>query len=158
MRAEAAEHGPKRLGWVARACFTVAVALGALLPGTGTAAADEDKSGVSPSRLKLPKGPGSIEGIGENAEPNLSMGLMTYGVPIQLPQGYAQATPSLRLTYSSGSGNSELGIGWSLGVPSIERMTSKGLPRYDASDLIAADGSDELVRIDASGVYRARYE
>lgn len=33
----------------------------------------EDKSGVSPDRVKLPKGPGSLEGIGENAQPNLSM-------------------------------------------------------------------------------------
>ena len=28
----------------------------------------EDKNGLSPSRLKLPKGPGSLEGIGENIE------------------------------------------------------------------------------------------
>ncbi|HWA72744.1 MAG TPA: toxin TcdB middle/N-terminal domain-containing protein [Polyangiaceae bacterium] len=127
--------------------------------GTRPANADEDKSGVSPSRLKLPKGPGSIEGIGENAEPNLSMGLMSYGVPIQLPSGYSQSTPSLRLAYSSGAGNSEVGLGWSLSIPSIERMTSKGLPKYDRSDTFATGGSDELVLIDdAAGVYRARYE
>lgn len=118
-----------------------------------------DKSGVSPSRLKLPKGPGSIEGIGENAEPNLSMGLATYGVAIQLPAGYEQATPSLHLSYSSGSGNSEVGVGWSLGLPTIERMTSKGLPKYTTQDLFASGGSDELVRIDdKKGIYRARFE
>jgi hypothetical protein len=38
--------------------------------------AAEDKSGVSPSKLKLPKGPGSLDGIGENAEPNVNMGLV----------------------------------------------------------------------------------
>jgi RHS repeat-associated protein len=144
----------------ARTCRALLVGASVLFSlASSTALAEEDKSGVSPSRLKLPKGPGSIEGIGENAEPNLSMGLLTYGVPIQIPSGYAQATPSLRLTYSSGAGNSEVGIGWSLPMPSIERMTSKGLPRYDRTDTFAAGGSDELVLIDdATGLYRARYE
>ncbi|MCU0694667.1 MAG: FG-GAP-like repeat-containing protein [Polyangiaceae bacterium] len=122
------------------------------------ARAADDKSGVSPSRLHLPKGPGSLEGIGENAEPNLSMGLMTYGVPIEVPKGYDGLAPALRLAYSSGSGNSEVGIGWSLSVPSVERMTSKGLPRYAVTDTFAANGGDELVRLGNSSVYRARYE
>jgi hypothetical protein len=34
-----------------------------------------DKSAVSPSRLHLPNGPGSLEDIGENVQPNLSMAL-----------------------------------------------------------------------------------
>lgn|GEM_PF-370245 len=118
----------------------------------------QDKSALTPSRLHLPKGPGSLEGVGENVEPNLNMGLASYGVAIDLPQGHGGATPSLHLTYSSGSGNSDVGIGWSLSVPSIERMTSRGLPHYVQSDTIAANGSDELVRVSADGVYRARFE
>src|SRR5690606_18606590 len=43
--------------------------------------AHADDSGVSPTRLKLPSGPGSLEGVGENAEANLNMGLVTYAVP-----------------------------------------------------------------------------
>ena len=120
----------------------------------------EDKNGLSPSRLKLPKGPGSLEGVGENIEINLNMGLMSYGVPIKLPQGYEKATPSLRLSYQSGGGNSIVGLGWSLSVPSIERMTVKGLPQYTANDLITA--GEELVKIsnndDESLTYRARIE
>lgn len=118
----------------------------------------QDKSALTPSRLHLPKGPGSLEGIGENVEPNLNMGLASYGVAIDLPEGYAGATPALRLVYSSGAGNSDVGLGWSLSVPSIERMTSRGLPRYSQSDLIAANGSDELVRVASTGTYRARFE
>jgi RHS repeat-associated protein len=118
----------------------------------------DDKSGVSPSRLHLPKGPGSLEGIGENVQPNLSMGLLTYAVPIAMPAGYDGMTPSLNLTYSSGAGNSEVGLGWSLPVPSIERMTSRGLPKYSPDDLFAANGSEELVRLPGSDTYRARYE
>src|SRR5688500_11674831 len=86
-----------------------------------TSARAEATSRTAASRLKLPTGPGSIEGIGENVEPNLSMGLMTYGVPIALPPGYDGATPALRLSYSSGAGNSAVGLSWSLAVPSIER-------------------------------------
>src|SRR5512142_1359738 len=121
------------------------------------AASAQDKSGLSASRLHLPKGPGSLEGVGENVEPNLNMGLAAYGVAIELPQGHGGATPKLHLTYNSGAGNSDVGIGWSLSVPSIERMTARGLPRYAPGDVIAANGSDELVRVSA-GVYRARFE
>lgn len=140
----------------------MAVAVCLCAAGTAVRSAQaqaSDKSGMSPSRLKLPKGPGSLEGTGENAEPNLSQGLATWGYPIAVPAGYEQATPSIRLAYSSGSGNSEVGIGWAISAPSIERMTSKGLPRYIADDLFAAGGSDELVRVEsATGIYRARYE
>jgi len=124
-------------------------------------AAADDKSGVAPTRLKLPKGPGSLEGVGENVSPELSMGLMSYGVPLELPAGRNGMGPSMRLSYSSGGGNSAVGFGWSLSVPSIERMTSKGLPLYSRDDLIASGGGDELVVVQTAPgriVYRARYE
>ncbi|MBI5493518.1 MAG: VCBS repeat-containing protein [Deltaproteobacteria bacterium] len=144
-----------RLG--GRRCGGHAVAgLAFVLCAASSSAAD--KSGLGPGKLKLPAGPGSLEGVGENAEPNLSMGLMSYGVPVRVPEGYPGMTPSLRLAYSSGSGSSVAGIGWSLGTPTIERMTSKGLPRYARTDAFAVDGSEELVRVAADGTYRARHE
>lgn len=57
-------------GWATLAALACAL----LAPSAVRA---EEKSAVSPNRLKLPKGPGSLEGVGENVEPNLSMGLMT---------------------------------------------------------------------------------
>ena len=39
-------------------------------------------SGISPSVLVLPKGPGSLGGVGENVKANLNMGLMSYSIPI----------------------------------------------------------------------------
>src|SRR5262249_14969912 len=93
----------------ARAFLLIAATCAAVLTASGAARAD-DKSGVSPTRLHLPKGPGSLEGVGENAEPNLSMGLMEYGVPVALPKGYEGASPSLRFAYSSGAGNGTLSI------------------------------------------------
>src|SRR5262245_15601022 len=136
--------------------FVLATALAAM---PVAASAEEGKSALSPTKLSLPKGPGSIEGIGQNAELNLVQGAATFKIPFTLPAGHAGFTPSLGLLYHSGSGNSVVGIGWTLGVPSIERMTSKGLPNYGASDLFASDNGDELVRVsDYPAVYRARAE
>ena len=39
-----------------------------------------DKSGVSPNTISLPKGPGSIEGLGESFQPTLNTGTAKYGV------------------------------------------------------------------------------
>src|SRR5262245_52649039 len=98
------------------------------------------QSGVSDDRVAIPDGPGSVEGLGDNATLARDMGLMSYGVAFELPQGFAAATPSLGLSYSTGTGNSVVGIGWAMQVPSIERLTLRGLPAYTADDELVADG------------------
>ncbi len=117
---------------------------------------------MSDERVTLPDGPGSIGGVGENASVSGNMGAMTYAVPIEVPSSFPSATPGLQLSYSSVAGSGELGIGWDLPVPHIERSSLRGLPTYDADDLFAADGHDELVRVstDSKGnhTYRARFE
>ena len=123
----------------------------------GQAVAD---TGVSDSRVSLPEGPGSLEGVGENISVNASMGSMSYAVPFDLPQGYEGMTPSLSLAYSSGAGSGVVGMGWSFDTPYIERTTVRGLPEYDTDDEFAADGSAQLVRLPGTNpaVYRARFE
>src|SRR5207253_4195461 len=79
-----------------------------------TRSAPPDKSGVNPSVISLPKGAGSIEGLGESFEPQLNTGGSTYGVSISVPSGRAGLAPSIRLGYNSFSGNGLAGIGWSL--------------------------------------------
>jgi len=89
-----------------RKSLAVALCLGAVIAPVFSARAQEaDKSGVSPSRLKLPKGPGSLEGTGENAEPNLSQGLATWGYPIAVPAGYEQATAAPAVECVCAEGN-----------------------------------------------------
>ena len=125
------------------------------------AVAGENKSGLTPSRIRLPKGPGSIQGLGDNAIPDLNMGLLKYTVPVEIPSGYNGLQPSIELSYNSGAGNSILGIGWSLGLASITRMTARGLPLYEHKDLFAANGGEELVYVGLLGgqrVYRNRFE
>ena len=118
------------------------------------------QTGVSDDRVSLPEGPGSLEGVGENVEVNANMGVMAYQVPIPLPDGHAGMTPDLSLNYTSGGGQSVVGMGWDLTVPSLERSTVRGLPRYASDDKMVANGSQELIRTNAAepAEYRARME
>ncbi|MEM6275176.1 MAG: toxin TcdB middle/N-terminal domain-containing protein [Myxococcota bacterium] len=127
-----------------------------VLSAPGTALAT--KSGVEPSRLKLPEGPGSIQGLGEDPEPNLTMGQAGYSVPMELPAGYAGLAPTLSLGYSSVNGAGVAGMGFSLGLDHIARMTRYGLPTYREGDRFSSSGAGELVEVDGSGTFRARDE
>lgn len=134
----------------------VIAAAASLLPMTAHA-----QLGVSDDRVSLPGGPGSLEGVGENVQAGGNMGLMSYQVAIDVPEGYPGMTPQLALSYSSGNGSSSLGIGWDLSIPTIERMTWKGLPEYDTDDLFAVNGGDQLVEVASDGdqrTFRARFE
>ena len=53
----------------------------------GVSYAGVDKSGVKPSVLSLPSGPGSIEGLGESFEPQLNSGTTSYVVKLKVPPG-----------------------------------------------------------------------
>ncbi|MEO1272327.1 MAG: SpvB/TcaC N-terminal domain-containing protein, partial [Myxococcota bacterium] len=84
------------------------------------------QTGVSDDRVSLPGGPGSLEGLGDNASINTNMGTMSHSIPIMVSQGFGATTPNLSLSYSSGSPSHILGMGWSMPIPAIERMTYRG--------------------------------
>lgn len=112
----------------------------ALLAGGGAPGAAADKSGVKPSVISLPSGPGSIEGLGESFEPQLNSGTSSYAVPLATLPGRAGFAPDLALTYSSGGASGIVGLGWSLSLPSLQRQTDKGMPFYvDASNTVDDD-------------------
>ncbi len=118
------------------------------------------QTGVSDGRISLPEGPGSLEGVGDNARIDASTGSMAYSIPVDLPEGFEGVTPSLALAYNSSNGSGVLGIGWEMAVPFIERMTNRGLPRYTTEDTWVANGGEQLVRVEdgPTPTYRARYE
>lgn len=60
-----------------------------------------------------------------------SMGAAILSYPIEIPAGRAGLQPQLSVGYNSGGGNSWLGIGWELSVPSIGIDTRWGAPRFD---------------------------
>ncbi|MEM9387580.1 MAG: SpvB/TcaC N-terminal domain-containing protein [Pseudomonadota bacterium] len=141
--------------------------LGAFLPLADLAyGALPNKSGVRPAAISLPTGPGSLEGLGESFEPNLSTGSAVYSVPLEVPPGRTGTAPELSLSYDSGRGNGILGIGWSLSSLHVHRQTDKGLPRYGAGPVpdsfVTGDGA-ELVRVEGDAdssqqVYRLKNE
>ncbi|KAH8688007.1 virulence plasmid 65kDa B protein-domain-containing protein [Tricladium varicosporioides] len=93
------------------------------------------------------KGGAAIRSVGEKFQANPVTGSCTASIPIPTTQSRGGFSPSLSLTYDSGSGNGVFGLGWSLSLPSIQRKTSKGIPRYNDevdSDIFIVSGAADL--------------
>src|SRR5688572_26302026 len=89
---------------------------------------EEDKSPYYKSQapgISLPKGGGALKGIDEKFSVNAVNGTAGLEIPLPLTPGRGGFTPSLGLSYNSGGGNNEFGLGWSLSLPSIQRKTDK---------------------------------
>src|SRR5690606_28806399 len=110
--------------------------------------------------LNLPKGGGALRGIGEKFQTSPATGTGGLSIPIAMSPGRSGFTPTLTLSYDSGSGNGPFGLGWGIGLPTITRKTQRGIPRYederesdtyllaDAEDLVPVlrgDGSHDLL-------------
>ena len=98
--------------------------------------------------ISLPKGGGSIRGMGEKFAANPVTGTGSMTVPIFTSPGRAEFDPELVVSYNSAAGNGIFGFGWNLSLPSITRKTDKGLPRYwDAEilDVFILSGAEDLV-------------
>jgi len=107
----------------------------------------------APGGIELPKGGGAIRGIGEKAEVNPVNGSGSVSIPLPLTPGRSGFSPQLVLSYSTGAGNSEFGLGWNVGLPEITRKTDKELPLYhdlENSDTFILSGDEDLVPVCAS--------
>ncbi|RIK31000.1 MAG: hypothetical protein DCC55_36930, partial [Chloroflexi bacterium] len=98
-------------------CFALTAGILALTP---TSAHAQDKSGVKPQVISLPSGPGSLEGLGETFEPNLSTGTSSYPVKFTAAPGRVGFQPEISLNYDGGNANGPWGMGWKLSIPSIQ--------------------------------------
>ncbi|MFO7257406.1 MAG: SpvB/TcaC N-terminal domain-containing protein [Bacteroidota bacterium] len=110
----------------------------------------DDNFLVQPPTITLPKGGGAIKSIDEKFSVNAVNGTATVSIPLPTAEGREGVAPSLRLSYNSGSGNSEFGLGWSIQIPSISRKTDKGLPQYldgQESDVFQVTGAEDLVPV-----------
>ncbi len=131
------------------------ISLLALMP---TVTHAQDKSGVKPQVISLPAGPGSLEGLGESFEPNLSTGTASYPVKFTAAPGRVNFQPELSLDYNGGNANGPWGMGWKLSIPSIQRRTEEGLPTYDdTQDTFLYSSGEKLVAL-TNGDYRFENE
>ncbi|MGV3345738.1 SpvB/TcaC N-terminal domain-containing protein [Enterobacteriaceae bacterium LUAb1] len=115
--------------------------------------------GASPSAFftppVLPRGGGTLTGSAGALSAGGADGTASWSIPLPVSALPARPfAPQLVLSYSSGGGNSEFGLGWQLSVPCIRRYTRRGVPHYpQAHDVIADDfrvtGPDgtELLRV-----------
>lgn len=94
----------------------------------------------------LPKGGGAVTGLTGNLGAVGPDGEATFSLPLPISQGRGYA-PTLGLTYHNQSGNGEFGFGWSVGVMSIRRRTSKGVPSYSQQDEFIGPEGEVLVPI-----------
>lgn len=104
----------------------------------------ESSPGIAVKQITLPKGGGAISNIGDSFKPDIFSGTGSYSIPIPLTpaRGFE---PSLSLEYSTSSGNSEFGLGFSVPVSSISRETDLGIPRYDTTDRFIGSDLGKLV-------------
>ena len=111
-----------------------------------------NKSGVAEQVITLAKGGGELKGLGESFSPDLHTGTGNFNIPIALPVGRNGFQPELGLTYSTGNGNTCLGLGWQLNIPGVSRKTSKGIPRYldegKTPDTFLLSGAEDLIPVE----------
>src|SRR4029079_13282110 len=120
-------------------------------------------AGPAPPTISLPRGGGAIRRIREKVAANPVSGSGSMNVPLVSSPGRSGFGPQLTLSYDSGTGNGPFGLGWGLSLPTINRKTEKGLPRYRDfvdSDVFVLSGAEDLVpvyRHDPDGTWVAAH-
>ncbi len=107
----------------------------------------KDTFSIQAPQINLPKGGGAIKSIDEKFSVNAVNGTASFSLPIPFPKARG-FSPSLMLSYNSGSGNGLFGLGWNLSLSSIKRKTENELPQYlddINSDTFMFSGAEDLV-------------
>jgi RHS repeat-associated protein len=107
----------------------------------------DDKSGVGPNALILPKGGGAATGVTQGFQADLSRGTGTYSIRIIAPPGRGGLQPDLQITYSSAAGFGPTGLGWSFGPLQIQRRMDIGSPTYVDDEDVFTFGGEELLHV-----------
>lgn len=117
-------------------------------------------SGTSDNALSLPKGGGAVRGLGATFETDLNTGTGGYSIPIDVPAGPNAIQPRILIRYHSAAGNSEFGMGWTLGQIAIARKSDGCIPTYAPDDnQFVLVGVEDLVLVDADkALYRPRVD
>lgn len=109
---------------------------------------DDSNFVIQAASVTLPKGGGALHNIDEKFTVNAANGTAAFTVPLPFSKTRSNFIPAVSLSYNSGSGNTEMGLGWSLAISAIQRKTDKRLPQYldtNESDTFMFSGVEDLV-------------
>ena len=159
-----------RIAW-GRAVGTLLLAVASPVVAQAQLAPGPNKTGVGPTAVMLPSGPGSITGFGAGYDWRVAgnKGAYRYSIEVAAPPGPAGIAPAVSVTYGTDLGMDSLGLGWRLDLPFVERDTTRRLPVYDGTSarlgrVFPEDGGVFLtedgarVRRDDTGAYFAEHE
>lgn len=105
---------------------------------------EQQRQSVAVATPELPKGGGAIQGINKGFGAVSASGAASFDIALPVSGGRGLA-PQLGLSYTSATGNGPFGMGWQLTLGAITRRTSKGVPRYDDSDVMLGPGGETLM-------------
>ncbi|HEY3353039.1 MAG TPA: FG-GAP-like repeat-containing protein [Polyangia bacterium] len=107
----------------------------------------------------LVAGAGSARAEGSDTQVDAFTGRFTTSVPIGVPP-FRGLEPAVALQYSSSAVNGFVGLGWSLAAGStINRVSSsRGAPRFDATDLYLLDGQELVPCTTLGGTHCTRIQ
>ncbi|HPL18609.1 MAG TPA: SpvB/TcaC N-terminal domain-containing protein, partial [Spirochaetota bacterium] len=130
-----------------------------IINATLTVPEHPDPLAYNPNSIKDIKAADPSAGINliEAPEAN-SNGDAVLSYPIELPRGRGGLQPQLAIRYNSSGGNSWLGQGWDLPVPSVTIDTKFGVPRYSNDETYLLEGAELVETAPGSGVFRQRVE
>jgi RHS repeat-associated protein len=100
-------------------------------------------TGTADEILNLPSGGGSVSGQGGDFSVDLNTGTATAKFDFSVPAGPNGILPPCTLQYSAAAGDGPFGMGWSLGLMTIQRRLT---PQADAQDM-TAPGAYALVGV-----------
>lgn len=89
--------------------------------GLGVADASPAAAAIGPAGAEL-------FGLATPLAVNPQLGNATTSIPLVIPPGRKNATPDLRIRYSSSAPNGPFGIGWDFSLGSVRRDTRQGVP------------------------------
>ncbi len=118
---------------------------------------------LSNEQVPLPKAFGSSGSVSISS----TSGAVSDSIALEVAPGRRGIKPRLSISYNSMAGNGDLGLGWSIGLGSIQRWSGDGIPSVKA--IVEQSANDrysyslggaggELHDENGDGVYRARIE
>ena len=89
-----------------------------------------DKSAVGPRAISVPKGPGSIEGLGESFQPTLNTGTAKYGWASRCRPARPDMHPVCAFPTKAAAATDRWASAGACRCRYIQRRTDKGIPTY----------------------------